>query len=60
MTYKQLRDELNKMNPDQLEEDINIQHLNNIIHKPAPKAASVGNNTTNGFSNLFGGTSWGR
>lgn len=60
MTYGQLKDILNRMNADLLDEQINFEYLNNIIQNKQPTAVQVGNKPiTPGNSNPFAGTSWG-
>jgi hypothetical protein len=59
MTYQQLKDILNNLPANRLQDDVEIQEIARIINPQPPKSASVGNQSTSGFSGLFNGTSWG-
>lgn len=59
MTYQQLKDILNNMPSHRLQDDVEIQEIAKLINPQPPKAASVGNQSTTGFSGMFSGTSWG-
>jgi ABC-type sugar transport system substrate-binding protein len=42
------------------ETGVNVANVLKNAPPTGPRAASVGNNITKGYSNLFGGTSWGQ